>query len=68
MVLGYRKIYGEFADEEVDKIITAADVDGNGEIDYSEWLMTTINRKQLVTNEKLRNAFNFFDKDGSGQI
>lgn len=66
LILGYKKIYGDYAEEEVDKIITMADIDGNGEIDYSEWLMATLNKKQLVTNEKLRNAFVFFDKDGDG--
>lgn len=66
LITGYRKIYGDFAEDEVDKIITMADLDGNGEIEYSEWLVATINRKQLLTNEKLRNAFSFFDKDDSG--
>ena len=68
MIVGYRRIYGEFAEEEVDKILKLADIDGSGEIDYTEWLVATVNRKALISDEKLRHAFNFFDKDGSGSI
>jgi len=45
-----------------------ADTDNSGEIDYSEWLVATANRKQLLSEEKLRAAFSFFDKDNSGSI
>src|SRR5947199_404473 len=31
----YRKIYGEMAEDEVDKILARVDADGSGEIDYS---------------------------------
>mmetsp|Transcript_42606 Transcript_42606/g.40876 ORF Transcript_42606/g.40876 Transcript_42606/m.40876 type:complete len:86 (+) Transcript_42606:904-1161(+) len=44
LIEGYRKIYGEFAEEEVDKIMKLADIDGSGEIDYSEWLIATTNK------------------------
>ena len=45
-----------------------ADTDGSGEIDYSEWVVASINKTKLLTNEKLEAAFNLFDKDGSGTI
>jgi calcium-dependent protein kinase len=44
LISGYRKLYGEFAEDEVDKIMKIADIDGSGEIDYSEWLMATANK------------------------
>ena len=31
-------------------------------------MVATINKKKLLTNEKLEAAFNLFDKDGSGSI
>lgn len=61
-------MYGDMAEEEVNKIMALADVDGSGEIDYSEWLMATMNMKNLVQDQKLKTAFEFFDKDGSGDI
>ena len=35
LVEGYRKIYGELAELEVDKILAKVDANGSGEIDYS---------------------------------
>lgn len=47
---GYRKIYGELAEEEVDRIMKIADTDGSGEIDYSEWIVATTDKKKLLSN------------------
>ena len=46
----------------------AVDVDGSGEIDYSEFVMATMNEKELITNEKLKAAFKVFDRDSNGTI
>ena len=68
LIQGYRQIYGDFAEEEVNKIMNTVDIDGSGEIDYSEWILATIDRSKLLSNDKLQKAFNYFDKDGSGSI
>jgi calcium-dependent protein kinase len=68
LINGFRKLYGEFAEEEVDSIMRVADSDGSGEIDYSEWLAATTDKNMLISDEKLRTAFEYFDKDGSGSI
>lgn len=44
------------------------DTDGNGTIDYTEFVMATMNEKNLNSNDKLMQAFKMFDKDGSGTI
>jgi calcium-dependent protein kinase len=44
------------------------DSDGSGEIDYSEWVVATINKNRLLSDEKLEQAFKLFDKDDSGSI
>jgi calcium-dependent protein kinase len=56
------------AEEEVDKILAKVDANGSGEIDYSEWVVATINKEKLLSTEKLKAAFSLFDKDGSGTI
>ena len=56
------------AEEEVDKIMRIADTDGSGEIDYSEWIVATMDKRKLLSNEKMETAFNLFDRDGSGSI
>eukprot|EP00350_Pseudokeronopsis_sp_OXSARD2_P009022 CAMPEP_0170548118 /NCGR_PEP_ID=MMETSP0211-20121228/6447_1 /TAXON_ID=311385 /ORGANISM="Pseudokeronopsis sp., Strain OXSARD2" /LENGTH=97 /DNA_ID=CAMNT_0010853475 /DNA_START=1132 /DNA_END=1425 /DNA_ORIENTATION=+ len=48
--------------------MTIADADGSGEIDYSEFVVATMDKKKLLSNEKLETAFNLFDKDKSGSI
>jgi calcium-dependent protein kinase len=45
-----------------------ADADGSGEINYSEWLMTAINRDRLLSHEKLESIFKMLDRDGSKTI
>ena len=59
---------GDMAEEEVDRIMRSVDADGNGEIEYSEWVVASINKRKLLSHEKLEAAFNLFDKDGSGTI
>jgi calcium-dependent protein kinase len=68
LIEGYTGILGDLAEEEVDRIMKIADADGSGEIDYSEWVVATMDKRKLLTNEKLEVAFNLFDKDGGGSI
>jgi len=56
------------AEDEVDRIMKAADTDGSGEIDYSEWIVATTDKTKLLTDDKLKVAFNVFDRDGGGSI
>jgi calcium-dependent protein kinase len=49
-------------------ILDRVDTDGNGFIDYTEFLVAALNRKRLLSKEMLEGAFNAFDKDGSGAI
>ena len=44
------------------------DEDGNGHINYSEFLMAATNWQKELSHERLRAAFKEFDKDGSGGI
>lgn len=66
---GYKKFFGrELSNEEVDEMFKKVDVDNSGEIDYSEFVVATLNEKNLLSNNKLRAAFKMFDKDGGGSI
>ncbi len=54
MLQGYEEFYGDFAKEEVDRIFKLVDVDNSGEIDFSEFVTATVNRNELLNDEKLR--------------
>eukprot|EP01017_Pseudomicrothorax_dubius_P022951 TRINITY_DN2469_c0_g1_i4.p1 TRINITY_DN2469_c0_g1~~TRINITY_DN2469_c0_g1_i4.p1 ORF type:complete len:346 (+),score=96.27 TRINITY_DN2469_c0_g1_i4:154-1191(+) len=66
---GYKKIMTESeAIAEADRIMEQVDIDKSGFIDYTEFIAATIDRKKLVSKEKLEASFRLFDKDGSGTI
>lgn len=54
--------------EDVERIMSSIDCDGNGYIDFHEFLMATLNWKQILTTEVMENAFKAFDADGNGEI
>lgn len=68
LIVGYEKLLGDEAADEVEKIFKKVDIDGSGFIDYSEWVVATINLRKLLTTQKLQEAFSLFDKDGGGTI
>ena len=35
---------------------------------FVEWIVATINKEKLLSKEKLKVAFQMFDRDGSGAI
>ena len=44
------------------------DINGNGTVDYSEFLAANLKLNELLTNDKLQAAFNLFDIDQNGKI
>ena len=54
--------------EEVDKIFSNIDYDNNGTISFDEFVKAAIDKKKLLTEEKLKAAFSLFDRNGDGDI
>jgi calcium-dependent protein kinase len=46
----------------------AADIDGNGNIEFSEFCTATMDKRKMLSVDRLKAAFSIFDKDGSGYI
>ena len=69
----YKQAFGESANELSDAIFHSFDTDGDGRIDFEEFLVglsvadPTANDSQ-TRKQKLRWAFNVYDKDRSGTI
>ena len=66
---GYENFFGKHLEkEDLEQMFDSIDIDKSGFIDYSEFVVASMNEKQLLTNDKLQQAFRMFDKDGSGFI
>ncbi|ESQ55161.1 hypothetical protein EUTSA_v100267671mg, partial [Eutrema salsugineum] len=64
---GLAKLGSKLSEAEVKQLMEAADVDGNGTIDYIEFMSATMHR-YIDRDEHLFKAFQYFDKDNSGFI
>ena len=58
----------DIPNEEIEKIINEVDYFGNGKINYTEFLVATLDVKAFMDDNKLQAMFNQFDTDGSGVI
>ncbi|KAG5028027.1 hypothetical protein JHK87_011541 [Glycine soja] len=66
--VGLRKVGSQLAEPEIKMLMEVADVDGNGVLDYGEFVAVTIHLQRMENDEHFRKAFMYFDKDGSGYI
>ena len=64
LITAYRKILGKNkeVDDKVEKILGSLDSNNNGTLDYSEFLIGTINQENFLTKKRLRSGFKMFDK------
>ena len=68
IIEGYKKTYGFVDEGEIDNMINSIDLDGNGVIDYNEFLTCTMNKEKILNNDNLEICFKAFDSDNSGKI
>ena len=68
LIEGFRAILGEVVDAELGAIMELADLDGDGELGFSEWLVASSRRQSLINEKRLRQAFSYFDRDNKGEI
>lgn len=72
-MVDFRKIYGRMYGEGVgtklaDNIFRAYDTDGNGEIDFKEFMTTLSVASKGTQEQKLRWSFKIYDIDGNGTV
>ncbi|KAF8399398.1 hypothetical protein HHK36_015262 [Tetracentron sinense] len=65
---GLQKVGSQLAEPEMKMLMEVADVDGNGVLDYGEFVAVTIHLQRMENDEHFRRAFMFFDRDGNGYI
>ncbi len=61
-MIAYRRyMTNEEAEKEAETILRSVDANENGEIEYSEFVQASINRKKLITDENLKIIFEQLD-------
>jgi len=68
IIESYQTVYGTVDPDIVENMIKSVDLNGNGVIDYNEFLNCTVNRDKIISHNNLEYAFHVFDKDGSGKV
>merc|ERR1712183_191890 len=66
--MGSSRCVVEMPDEEMHRIFTAMDANGNGRINYTEWLTGTIQPVLIASEATTKELFNFLDSNASGNI
>ena len=51
-----------------EELVEHLDINGDGRIDYQEFITAAVNRVKLINDQNLATAFKMFDQDGNGQI
>lgn len=69
----YKQAFGDRVTEFADAVFHSFDIDGNGKVDFEEFLVglslsDSVNNDRQSRIRKLRWAFNVYDKDRSGTI
>ncbi|KAL6563759.1 Calcium-dependent protein kinase 8 [Orobanche gracilis] len=66
--IGLHKLGHQIADTDIQILMEAADVDGDGTLNYAEFLAVSVHLRKMANDEHLHKAFAFFDRNGSGYI
>jgi len=67
--VGYKAIFGkELSEDDVEYLYSHVDMNGDGIIEYSEFVVAAVNEDILLRDENLHKAFQMFDKDKDGFI
>jgi calcium-dependent protein kinase len=65
----YKKVYNKpNAEEEAKEIFKKVDSDKSGYISYDEFIRACVDKKKILTEDRLEQAFKMFDKNGDGSI
>ncbi|XP_076898522.1 calcium-dependent protein kinase 7-like [Bidens hawaiensis] len=66
--IGLQKL-GQFVnDADLQVIMESVDLDGDGTLNYNEFVAVNVHLKRMANDEHLHKAFGFFDKNRSGYI
>ncbi|CAB4309182.1 unnamed protein product [Prunus armeniaca] len=65
--IGVQQLGQQIPDPDLQIQMEAADVDGDGALNYGEFVAVTVHLKKMANDEHLHKAFAFFDQNQSGE-
>lgn len=68
IIAGFTAMEVENPEQEAENIMKTVDFDDNGSIEFTEWCTATMDKRKMLSKERLKAAFNIFDANGNGQI
>ena len=72
IIEGFKKLDSKFLNEleidNIEDIIKRIDTDGSGYVEYEEFLVATVNKNLILSENNLKVAFDYFDKNNSGNL
>jgi calcium-dependent protein kinase len=68
IIEGFKEMEVDDPEGEADKIMANIDFDDNGSIEFTEWCTATMDKRKMLSKERLKAAFNIFDQNGNGSI
>ena len=60
--------YFNIEEPDVQRMFKAADIDGDGQIDFTDFLAAATDKQKLLTQQNLKRTFKLLDRDGDGYI
>nr|GMD24475.1 calcium-dependent protein kinase 8-like [Ipomoea batatas]GMD24478.1 calcium-dependent protein kinase 8-like [Ipomoea batatas] len=66
--IGLQKLGHQVPDPDLQILLEAADVDGDGSLNYGEFVAVAVHLRRMANDEHLHKAFSFFDRNRSGYI
>lgn len=66
--VGLAKLGHNMPDPDLEILMEAADVDGDGALNYGEFVAVSVHLRKMANDEHLHKAFSFFDQNKSGYI
>ena len=62
------KQYKQFSSEDWDTILKGVDLNGDGVIDFQDFISACVDRKNLVQQDEVKKAFSIIDTNKDGQL
>ncbi|XP_065855590.1 calcium-dependent protein kinase 32-like [Euphorbia lathyris] len=66
--IGLQKLGHQINENDVQMLMEAGDLDGDGHLDYGEFVTISVHLRKMGNDEHLLKAFEFFDRNQSGYI